>query len=333
MDPSQNPLPNDQRPNEDVVALLPRQGPTGEEARSGDPDGQRTSGTKKSRSDIDVEGEQVRCASAVQMSELDSAPFTQASPAPSAKSFELMSGLEALARDFAAAGARDSSDQRIRKAQEETNFSVGLEKVEPSIRVSPRPEPCASDKPSVGGRTVLTLTSFFMVALIGIGATLAWQSNRAAEPTGSAPAARVSSPDAALQRTAVAQTAMASTASATSSPPGLVQQLQAMALDLTAVRNDVKHLAAEQEHLAAMQQQLEQLAAAQQQFAAKQEQMAQNLAKLQAIEQNIRHKRSPVSLPRAVPMPPRRNAPTNAPPKAGAQASSAPHPRPPMPVP
>ncbi len=319
MDPSQNLLPNDQRHDDGIVALVPRKEPTGVEARSGGP--------TRDANDQHV---------SVTVSNQDGAPLTQPSLAPSAKSFELMNHLDALVRDFAVAGRCDSSDQRIGKAQEGASVSLGMEKVESSIRGSPRPaaltnEQSASDKASTGGRTVLTFAGFIMVALIGVGATIAWQSSHTAEPTGFNPAPRRSS-DTALQQSADTLTTTVSAASATSPQP--VQQLQAMAHDLTAMRNDLKHLAVEQEHLAVMQQQFEQLAAAQQQLAAKQEQTAQNLARLQAIERNIRQKRSLASLPRAVvPMPPRRNAPANATPKSSTQASSAPHPLPPAPVP
>ena len=161
--------------------------------------------------------------------------------------------------------------------------------------------------------------AFPSAALIAVGATFAWIAGRA------------STPDAAPQRAPVTQTAAAPTASATS--PELVQQLEAMARDLTVLRHSVEQIAVKQERLAAAQEQLEQLAA-------KQEQMAQDIAKLQAVGQNIRQKLSHRPLSRTVPVSPSRNAPKepkDTPPETAAQSSSVPRPepepRPPLPVP
>jgi lipoprotein-anchoring transpeptidase ErfK/SrfK len=100
-----------------------------------------------------------------------SAPPTDAAPqpapvdpttlVPSAKSFELLRQLEALAHEVAVVSRRDSSDQCI-KVQEGSN-SAGLHTVEPSIRVSPRDQ-LASYRPSIGRRTFLTLANFFIAA-------------------------------------------------------------------------------------------------------------------------------------------------------------------------
>ena len=88
------------------------------------------------------------------------APVDPTTLAPSAKSFELMRQLEALAHEVAVVSRRDSSDQCI-KVQEGSNFSAGLQTVEPSIRVSPRDQ-FASDRPSITRRTFLTLANFFI---------------------------------------------------------------------------------------------------------------------------------------------------------------------------
>jgi hypothetical protein len=301
------------------------------------------------------------------------APVDPTSLVPSAKSFELMKQLEALAHEVAVVSRRDSSDQCI-KVQEGSNLSAGLQTVEPSIRVSPRDQ-FVSDRPPFGRRTFLTLTNFFMAArdqlvsygplfgrrtflalpnffmaardqlasyklpigrrtsltlasffvaaLIGVAATFVWQSQRVsiaksphefavAEKPGFTPVGQLSLQDAPPQPAPATQTAPAATAPATS--PELVQQLEAMARDLTVLQRRVEEFAAKQENLAAAQEQL----------AAKQEQMAQNIAKPQAVKRNIKHKMS---------SPPRRNAP----PEPGAQALSVPRPapnsRPPLPVP
>jgi len=89
------------------------------------------------------------------------APVDPTTLVPSAKSFELLRQLEVLAHEVAVASRRDSSDQCI-KVQEGSN-SAGLHTVEPSIRVSPRDQ-LASYRPSIGRRTFLTLTNFFIAA-------------------------------------------------------------------------------------------------------------------------------------------------------------------------
>jgi chemotaxis protein histidine kinase CheA len=275
---------------------------------------------------------------------LQRAPAIQAAQAPSATTFELMSQLETLAHDLAVR-ERASSDQCIENVHEGSDFSAGLQAVEPSIRVPPRPasfenDPFASDRPPIGRRTVLTLASFFMAALIGV--TLAWQSHRvgimsslndvdaAAQQPASTPSRQASASEAALsQSVPVTQSVPAPAAPATS--PELVQQLEAMAQDIALVRRGVEQLAAKQEQLAAAQQQLEQLAAKQGQLATRQEQMAQNITKLQALEQNIRHKTSSPRQSRAVPAPPR--MPSEPAAQLSSVPRSAPHPVPPLPVP
>jgi hypothetical protein len=90
------------------------------------------------------------------------APVDPTTLVPSAKSFELMRQLEALAQEVAVVCRRDSSDQCI-KVQDGSNISAGLHTVEPSIRVSARDQ-LASYRPSIGRRTFLTLANFFVAA-------------------------------------------------------------------------------------------------------------------------------------------------------------------------
>ena len=275
------------------------------------------------------------------------APVDPTTLVPSAKSFELLRQLEALAHEVAVVSRRDSSDQCI-KVQEGSN-SAGLHTVEPSIRVSPRDQlasyrpsigrrtfltlanffiaardQLASYRPAIGRRTFLTLANFFIAALIGVAATFVWQSQRvstakspndvavAEKQSGVTPVGQVPLQNSPPQPAPVTQTAPAPTAPATS--PELVQQLEAMARDLAVLQRSVEELAGKQEHLAAAQEQL----------AAKQEQIDQNIAKPQAVKRDIKHKMS---------SPPRRNAP----PEPAAQALSVPRPepkpRPPLPVP
>jgi lipoprotein-anchoring transpeptidase ErfK/SrfK len=90
------------------------------------------------------------------------APVNQTTLVPSAKNFELIRQLEALAQQVALVSGGESSNQRI-KVQEVSSFSAGLQLVEPSIRLFPRDQ-VASDSPSFGRRTKLSLVGFFTAA-------------------------------------------------------------------------------------------------------------------------------------------------------------------------
>src|SRR5262245_47982622 len=96
-----------------------------------------------------------------------SASVNQTMLVPSAKTFELMRQLEALAHEVAVVSRGDSSDQCI-KAQEGSNFSAGPQLIEPSIRVSPHDQ-LASDSPSFGRGTILTLAGFIRSARDRLG--------------------------------------------------------------------------------------------------------------------------------------------------------------------
>jgi lipoprotein-anchoring transpeptidase ErfK/SrfK len=214
------------------------------------------------------------------------APVDPTTLVPSAKSFELLRQLEALAHEVAVASRRDSSDQCI-KVQEGSN-SAGLHTVEPSIRVSPRDQ-LASYRPSIGRRTFLTLANFFIAArdqlasyrpaidrrafltlanffaaaLICVAATFVGQSQRvstakspndvavAEKQSGVTPVGQVPLQNSPPQPAPVTQTGPAPTAPA---------------------------------------------AAAQEQLAARQEQIDQNIAKPQAVKRDIKHARETVRL-------------------------------------
>src|ERR1035437_5004787 len=77
--------------------------------------------------------------------------------------------------------ARSGRPARDPVAREGSDFSAGLRAVEPSMHVSPRPsgfknDQFASDRPSIGRRIFRSLARFSIAALIGVGATFAWQS-------------------------------------------------------------------------------------------------------------------------------------------------------------
>ena len=175
------------------------------------------------------------------------------------------------------------------------------------------------DRPSIGRRMFRALVRFFIAALIGVGATLAWQSygEEAKEmvrtwipsvawllpvsTTNSSPDGLMLAQEAAPPQSASVTQTSAPTAAATS--PELVQ-LEPMARDLAVMRRSLEQLAA------------------------KQEQMAQNIATVQAIDQDIRQKMSSRPPSPAVPVPPRKPPRPNAQ-SSAVQSSSVPAPPPP----
>jgi hypothetical protein len=180
-------------------------------------------------------------------------------------------------KEWLTAGARDLdaiSGQRI-----------GIRPVKPSIHSprssSLRDDQVASDRPPVGRRLLRTLTRFFIAVLIGVGGTLAWQSQ------GDAAREMVVARAPTLAWLLSVSTTKSPAVAATSPDP--VQLLGPLASNLDVVRRSVEQLAA------------------------KQDQMAQNIATLQAIEEDIRQKMS------------------YTPPSPSQQAASIPQPKPPQP--
>jgi len=196
-------------------------------------------------------------------------------------------------KEWPTEGARDLddiSDQRI-----------GVRPVKPSIHSprssSPKDHQVASDRPPVGRRIFRTLARFFIAVLIGVGGTLAWQSY------GDAAREMVIARAPTLAWLLSVSTTRSPAVAATSPDP--VQQLGPLASNLDVVRRSVEQLAA------------------------KQDQMAQNIATLQAVEEDIRQKMSytppsqqAASIPQ--PKPPQPRAQSSA-----VQSSSVPRPPPP----
>ena len=139
----------------------------------------------------------------------------------------------------------------------------------------------ASDRPSIGRRMLRSLTRFSIAALIGVGATLGWQSY------GDAAKEMVIARAPTLAWLLSISTTKPPVVAATSTDP--MQQLAPLTFNLDVVRRSVEQLAA------------------------KQEQMAQNIAALQAVEEDIRQKMS------------------STPPSPAPQAASIPQPKPPQP--
>ena len=189
-------------------------------------------------------------------------------------------------------------------AREGSDFSAGLGAVEPPIRVSSRPSDFKNDqvanvRPSIGRRTLRSLARFFIAALIGVGATFAWQSHgdeakemvRTWAPSLSSAWQSYGDEAKEIVRAWTPSLGWLASVSTTKSPPApapaaaatspeLMQQLEAMVHDLTAVRHSVEQLAD------------------------KQEQMAWNIATLQTLAQDIKKNMSPSPSSQAVPIPP-----------------------------
>jgi hypothetical protein len=155
----------------------------------------------------------------------------------------------------------------------------------------------ASDRPSIGRRMLRSLTRFSIAALIGVGATLGWQSY--GDAVKEMVIARAPTLAWLLSISTTKPPAVATTS------PGLVQQLEPLAFNLDIVRRSVEQLAG------------------------KQEQMAQNIAVLQAVDEDIRQKMSstppsPAAQAASQPTPPQPRAQPSA-----VRSSSVPRPPPP----
>jgi hypothetical protein len=250
-------------------------------------------------------------------------------------------------RDFATLVPRQwrASDQVASGATAPDGSEAFLElgPMEPSLRAAPAAadpgdQPFLPERPSLARRMLRGLVRFCVVFLIGVAATLTWQSEgdqaievvRTSAPTWAPawamdwiPAPRVpttgslSSDSLANAPPVVQAQSIASQipAPAAAAPSDSVRQIETMARDLTGVRHSIE------------------------QFAARQEDMAQNIATLQAAEQDIKQKIAalprPAPAPRRKPPPAPPNAQSSAAPPSAAPSSAAPAPpvpRPPAPL-
>jgi hypothetical protein len=165
-----------------------------------------------------------------------------------------------------------------------------------------RDDQFVSARPSVGRRILRTLTRFFVAVLIGVGATLAFQSY--GDEARNMAVAQAPTLAWLLSVSTTKSPAVAATS------PDPAQQLEPLASNLDAVRRSVDQLGA------------------------KQDQMAQNIATLQAVEEDIRQKMpsTPPSLsPQAapIPQPPQPKPPQPRAQSSAVQSSSVPRPPPP----
>src|SRR5882757_3494398 len=175
-----------------------------------------------------------------------------------------------------------SSDGSARDPDARSDLRSGRRPLKAPIQ-SPHPSrlndrEIASDRPSIGRRMLRSLTRFSIAALIGVGATLGWQSygDAAKEMVIARIIARAPTLAWLLSISTTKPPVVATTS------PGPVQQLEPLAFNLDIVRRSVEQLAA------------------------KQEQMAQNIAALQTVDEDIRQKMSstpPSPAPQAVSIP------------------------------
>lgn len=135
-------------------------------------------------------------------------------------------------------------------------------------------EQLTASTPSIGRRASRAIARFSIVLLIGVGATLAWQSYNGEAME--------------LVRSWVPPLALLLPPSPppAETPTNFGEQLRPMAVDLALVRRSV-----------------EQLALDQRQLAAKQENIAQDIATLQAFERDLRQNISSVPPPGAIQLP------------------------------
>ena len=185
-----------------------------------------------------------------------------------------------------------SSDGSARDLDARSEQGIGMRPARPSVR-SPRPsgfrdDQVASRRSSIGRRIFGTLTRFFITVFLGVGATLAWQSysDQAKEML--------------LARAPtlgwLLSVSVTKSPAATTNSPDLMQQLAPLASNFDVVRRNLELLAA------------------------RQEQMSQNMAALQAVEQDIKEKLS--FPPQPPPAPQAASIPQRKPPQPRAQSSA-----------
>ena len=158
--------------------------------------------------------------------------------------------------------AEEPSGGFARDPDARSDQRIGRRRMKPSIDPSHHYRfgegPPASGRPSIGRRIFRTLTRFSVTVLIGVGATLGWQSY------GDTAKEMLVARAPMLAWVLSASTTKSPVVAATSTDP--MQQLAPLASNLDVVRRSVEQLAA------------------------KQEQMAQNIAALRAVEDDIRQK-------------------------------------------
>lgn len=173
-------------------------------------------------------------------------------------------------------GGNSSFFQRTRIATDESDYDTRLRPRAGAPQHSPdlRSKQLTALGPSIASRALRTVARFSLVVLLGVVATLAWQSyNEEAKE---------------LLRTSVPPLGwlLPPSAASTETSSEWGERLKPLAVDLALVRRSV-----------------EQLALDQRQLAVKQENIAQDIATLQAVERDLRQNISSVPPPGTVQIP------------------------------
>ncbi len=169
-----------------------------------------------------------------------------------------------IARDLDA--ERDLPDRRRGASSEEPEYYAESPPVAPPSYArysSTERNKFGLGRPSMSKRAFRAVVRFAFAVLVGVGATLGWQSYGDRAST----IIRTWAPP--LTRFLPVSTARSPVAAATL--PELVEQLKPISLDLAIVRRTLEQLAADQNRLAA-----------------KQDQIAQNVATLHEVEEGVR---------------------------------------------
>ena len=196
-----------------------------------------------------------------------------------------------------------SSGGLVRDPDVRSDQHIGRRRMEPSIDPPHHYRfgqgPLASGRPSIGRRIFRTLTRFSITVLMGVGATLGWQSY------GDAAKEMLVARAPALAWVLPVSTTKPPVVAATSTDP--MPQLAPLASNLDVVRRSVEQLAA------------------------KQEQMAQNIAALRAVpgtsdrgcHPRLRPRGAPAQQAASIPQPkpPQPKVNSRLPPSAGSQLS------------
>ena len=228
---------------------------------------------------------------------------------------------------------RPSPDPRIRIVSENSTEIIPIPELKRLAR-----DNRAAGRPSIGRRMIRAVARFCIAALIGVGATLAWQTHGDqanetiktwAASLGQRLAAASTTKSAAEITLAAAQTAIpvqpaARDVALAQSRPG--PEIPPVSVGQAAAAS-TQQLDSIVQNLAMVQKGVEQLGA-------KQEEMARHIATLQAAEQDIRSKLLPVpQSSRVVPLPPRKKIVAVAPAQPASPSSVEPSPSPrPTPV-
>jgi hypothetical protein len=272
------------------------------------------------------------------------APMDSAPSQPQVNTDQGSADVKALEEALSRLVGEDTASASERRAQMAGSDAVWAD--EPSLDATFRlanlkDHPFLGETPSPGRRFSRAVTRLLIVAFIGVGCTLAWQSygetakqklatfapqlgwvlslaGLKASPAEliaeqpSAPAVQESEPDLPQAVSAAQVTPDVGTPTAPAArPPEVQQQLEVMARDLAILRQSVDQL----------RQSVDQLVVGQ-------ERMAHDLASLQAAEKDLRRR---ISAPKPAAAPPRNPAPKS-PPQATPQTLAAPPPPTPPPV-